>query len=227
MPLRIQNYGNSGGDKSRGYHPPACTCYKCNEERRLLEASKEEERRSAEYDRRVAETSQHAKNTAKDPKKRAHPRSCQCVECVKEKWERNSRNPANRRSPQGNSPDRNRPVQQPSGKPQTSSQQLATEVVHQSKAGARPTVHTQPSPPSFRSPRTDESKAFRLSRAITASALRYALALHAAAALGLMAYALVQGGTGSVLPTLDGAAEAYVQGWRAMGAMAGLVVSHV
>ena len=60
MPLKIQNYGDWAGDKRGGHHPPACTCYGCNEERRRLEASleasKEEERRVAEYDRRVAQT---------------------------------------------------------------------------------------------------------------------------------------------------------------------------
>ena len=56
MPLKIPNYGDWAGDKEGGHHPPACTCYGCNEERRRLEASKEEERRAAEYDRRVAQT---------------------------------------------------------------------------------------------------------------------------------------------------------------------------
>ena len=55
MPLRIENYGEWRGDRRGGHHPPACTCYRCNEERRRVEASKQEERRVAEYDRRVAE----------------------------------------------------------------------------------------------------------------------------------------------------------------------------
>ena len=56
MPLKIPNYGDWAGDKEGGHHPPACTCYNCNEERRRLEASKEEDRRAREYDRRVAQS---------------------------------------------------------------------------------------------------------------------------------------------------------------------------
>ena len=38
MPLKIGNYGNWEGDRpgnrpGSGYHPPACTCYSCNENR--------------------------------------------------------------------------------------------------------------------------------------------------------------------------------------------------
>ena len=57
MALRIQNYGDGENEKRRklrGYHPPACTCFACNEEQLTAEAAKEEERRVAEYDRRVA-----------------------------------------------------------------------------------------------------------------------------------------------------------------------------
>ena len=56
--MRIQNYGDDGNDrrrKVRGYHPPACTCFRCNEERLAKEAAEEEQRRVAEYDRRMAE----------------------------------------------------------------------------------------------------------------------------------------------------------------------------
>ena len=33
MPLKVQNYGEWDGERrnQRGYHPPACTCYRCNE----------------------------------------------------------------------------------------------------------------------------------------------------------------------------------------------------
>ena len=55
MLLKIQNYGSWEGDKPGGHHPPGCTCVKCNQERRQLEASQEEERRAKEYDRRVAQ----------------------------------------------------------------------------------------------------------------------------------------------------------------------------
>ena len=215
MPSRIQNYGDFGGDRVRGHHPPACTCYNCNEERRRLEASKEEERRAAEYDQRVAETSQRDQPAKKDPKNKPHPRSCQCVECVKKEWAGNPRNPASRA--RGG----NRPSQQPPGRPRTGSQQRAAEVVRQSEAGVRPRVHARPASPS-RGPRRRESKAFQLYRAITTSALRYALALHATAVLGLVVYALAQGGTSSVLPLLGDAAEAYVRGWRTVGTVAGL-----
>ena len=36
MPLRVQNYGEWDGERrnQRGYHPPACTCYSCNEAKR-------------------------------------------------------------------------------------------------------------------------------------------------------------------------------------------------
>ena len=38
MPLKIQNYGEWEGDRP-GYHPPACTCYECNEGRRRQKAA--------------------------------------------------------------------------------------------------------------------------------------------------------------------------------------------
>ncbi len=31
MPLRIGNYGEWSGDRPGGHHPPACTCFDCNE----------------------------------------------------------------------------------------------------------------------------------------------------------------------------------------------------
>ena len=52
--MKIQNYGNWKGDKRGGHHPPACTCYRCNEQRLEEEAAQEEARRVAEYDRQVA-----------------------------------------------------------------------------------------------------------------------------------------------------------------------------
>ena len=54
--MRDQNYDDSGHGwwhRLRGYHPPACTCYQCNEGRLAQEATDEEERQSAEYERRV------------------------------------------------------------------------------------------------------------------------------------------------------------------------------
>ena len=35
MPLKVTNYGEWEGDR-RGYHPPACTCYRCNEAKRAV-----------------------------------------------------------------------------------------------------------------------------------------------------------------------------------------------
>ena len=61
--MKIQNYGDWKGDKRGGHHPPACTCYRCNEERWRIEASKEEERRVAEYDRQVEKGRRSARLT--------------------------------------------------------------------------------------------------------------------------------------------------------------------
>lgn len=50
MPLRIGNYGSWEGDRpgkrpGGGYHPPACTCYECNEGRRRRRTSEDSSRR--------------------------------------------------------------------------------------------------------------------------------------------------------------------------------------
>ena len=182
MPLRIQNYGDWGGDKRGGHHPPACTCYRCNEERRRLEASKEEERRVAEYDRRTAESEGHTQSKRGAPK----------------------------------------PTRPGGGqtRPSTTSQRHAAEAVLQPVAGARPAGRARTG--GSKSSRK-EGRVFRLSRAATASAIRYALALHAAAVLGLVVYALTQEGASGVLPTLSNAAEAYVHAWQRVGAKAGVV----
>ena len=36
MPLKVQNYGEWDGERRnlQGHHPPACTCYSCNEAKR-------------------------------------------------------------------------------------------------------------------------------------------------------------------------------------------------
>ena len=186
--MKIQNYGDWKGDKRGGHHPPACTCYRCNEERRQREqeAAKEEAQRVVEQ--------APAGRTERPQPSPTQP------------------NPNNRA----------RPARQPSPSPQTSSQQRATEAVQQSKRGTRPEVRSRPQPPPPRRPRRQKTKLFRLSRAVMASALRYALTLHAAAALGLVAYALIQGGASSVLPTLASASEAYANAWRTVGTMANL-----
>ncbi len=198
--MRIQNYGDWKGDKPEGHHPPACTCYRCNEERRRLEASKEEERRVKEYDRRVAET--EARSAAEKPRSGPERSPFQGRSSSRDQ-------PRGTRSNQSN---RNRGTQ--SNKPsRTNSQRQAEEAVRQSKVGARPAARTRPTSPS-RAPREQQGKVVALSKAVTASALRYALALHAAAVVGLVMYALIQGGTPNVIPTLDGAADAYVNAWR-------------
>ena len=186
MPLKIQNYGDWRGDRRSGHHPPACTCYRCNEERRRLEASNEEERRVAEYDRRVAESQ---RRTKADHSERG----------------------------------KNKPTRPGGGqtKPRTTSQQRATEAVQQSVAGTLPVTRYGRDQQRGSSSRP-EGKLYGLTRAITASALRYALALHAVAILGVVVYALVQGGTSNVMPTLDSATKAYVQGWDSMGTIVGL-----
>ena len=55
-----------------GYHPPACTCYRCNEERLARETAEEEDRRVAEYDRRMAEV-QARSQTQNSPQGRNRP----------------------------------------------------------------------------------------------------------------------------------------------------------
>ena len=186
MPLRIQNYGEWRGDRRGGHHPPACTCYRCNEERRRIEASKEEERRVAEYDRRVAGSRRRAQASQNE---KGTPRS-------------------NRSGGSGT-------------RPQTSSQLRVAEAVQQSMAGAQPATQSVGRQRQGSS-RRREGKLYGLSKAVTASALRYALALHAAAVVGLLVYALIQGGTPNVMPTLDSAAEAYIDAWRSIGNTAGL-----
>ena len=185
--MKIQNYGDWKGDKPGGHHPPACTCYRCNEERRQLEAFKEEEHRVEE-----------SKARSRDKKQQGRP----------------SRSPSRNQTSARGRPRSSQPRQ-------TGSQRRAGEAVRQSVAGARPTVRTRPAPSPQR-PRKQQGRVFEVSRAVTASALRYALVLHTVAAVGLAVYALTQGGPSNVLPTLDGAADAYVQAWRSVGNVAGL-----
>ena len=184
--MKIQNYGDWKGDKRGGHHPPACTCYRCNEERRRVNASKEEERRVAEYDRRLAESQR-----------------------------RNERTQSNSGSSKPTRPDGGQ------SRPRTTSQRRAAEAVHHSAAGARPTAISKAAPNRSGTPK-NEIKAFRLSKAITGAALRYSLYLHSAAILGVVVFALVQGGGANVMPTLYSAAEAYGQGWSAMVTALGL-----
>ena len=196
--MKIQNYGVWKGDKPGGHHPPACTCYRCNEERHRLEASKEEERRVKEYDRRMAET----QGQSGGRKQQSSPNRFQS------QGSRSNQSNPNRVSQSGQSPRANL-------------QQRAAEAVEQSESVARPVARKQPTPSSRRTGRR-RGKVFAASRAVTALALRYMLALHAVAVVTVAAYALIQEGASNVLPTLDGAAEAYVNAWRSAGSMAGL-----
>ena len=124
MPLKVTNYGEWEGDR-QGYHPPACTCYSCNEAKRGG-------------------------------------------------WEI-------------------RPA------PQTASVPAAMPQAQRQRnqpAGTRPA----------RSP-------FRAMGRITGAALRYAIALHAAAIAGLAIYAGVQDGAEGIVPALSTAWDAYAGAW--------------
>jgi DNA mismatch repair ATPase MutL len=198
--MKIQNYGDWKGDKPGGHHPPACTCYRCNEERRRLEASKEEERRVKEYDRRVGENQTRSAAGKQQSSPNRSPSQSRGSPRNQPRGSRSNQSSRNRAS-QSDQPSR------------TNSQQRAAEAVQQSKVGARPVARAWPTP-SSRRPGRQRSKVVALLRVVTASALRYVLALHAAAVVGLVVYALTQGGAPNVMPTLHGAAEAYVNAWR-------------
>ena len=51
--MKIHNYGEYEKSRLRGYHPPACTCYRCNEAKAAALASEAEDKAVAEYDRRT------------------------------------------------------------------------------------------------------------------------------------------------------------------------------
>ena len=124
MPLKVTNYGEWEGDR-QGYHPPACTCYSCNEAKRG-----------------VPET-----------------------------------------------PPRPQTVSVPAAMPQVQRQR-------NQPAGTRPA-----------------RRPFRAIGRITGTALRYAIALHAAAIAGLAIYAGVQDGADGVVPALSTAWDAYAGAW--------------
>ena len=121
MPLKVTNYGEWEGDR-RGYHPPACTCYSCNE---------------AKKDR-------------------------------------------------GETPLR----------PQTASRPAPAHPSAPMPAGTRPA-----------------RRPFRAMGRIIGAALRYAIALHAAAIAGLAIYAVVQDGAEGIVPALSTAWDAYAGAW--------------
>ena len=59
--MKVPNYGQWEGDQPGGHHPPACTCYACNELKLRRQTAEEEQRRSAEYERRIAQVQQHGR----------------------------------------------------------------------------------------------------------------------------------------------------------------------
>lgn len=124
MPLKVTNYGEWEGDR-QGYHPPACTCYSCNE----------------------------AKMTVPETPLRPPTASV------------------------------------PAAMPQAQRQ-------HHKPAGTRPA-----------------RRPFRAMGRSIGAALRYAIALHAAAIAGLAIYAGVQNGADGVVPALSTAWDAYARAW--------------
>ena len=124
MPLKVTNYGEWEGDR-QGYHPPACTCYSCNEAKRA-----------------VPET-----------------------------------------------PPRPPTAPLPAAMPQAQRQRNQPAVTRPAR---RP---------------------FRAMGRITGAALRYAIALHAAAIAGLAIYAGVQDGADGIVPALSTAWDAYAEAW--------------
>ena len=194
---RLGNFGPWGGR-----HPPACTCYDCNEQRQREEASKEEARRVGEYDRLVAGSRARGGKQQNNPKspvsKPWHPGKAS----ASTQSQRTQLNPSSQQRP-------------------TSSQRRAAETVRRSKVGTQSATQSRPTTPS-RKPQGRQGRILGVSKAIVASALRYALALHVVAVAGLAVYALAQGGAPSVLPTLSDAAVAYAQAWHEAGVMAGV-----
>ena len=124
MPLKVTNYGEWEGDR-RGYHPPACTCYSCNEAKRD-----------------GGET----------------------------------------------------PLRPPAA----------------SGPAAMPQAQRQPNKPAGTRP---ARRPFRTTGRIIGAALRYAIALHAAAIAGLAVYAAVQNGADGIVPALSTAWDAYAGAW--------------
>ena len=124
MPLKVTNYGEWEGDR-QGYHPPACTCYSCNEAKRGG-------------------------------------------------WE------------------------------------IRPEPQTVSVPAAMPQAQRQRNQPAVTRP---ARRPFRAMGRITGAALRYAIALHAAAIAGLAIYAIVQDGAEGIVPALSTAWDAYAGAW--------------
>jgi DNA mismatch repair ATPase MutL len=158
-------------------------------------AAKEEERRAKEYDKIVAEATagtSREKQQSKPNRRSSQSRSTSPDQSQSSRSGQGQRGGANQSK---------KPAPTSSQPALTSSQQQAAQAVRQSVIGARPATVARPAP-SQRRPQGQENKVLKVSRAVIASAVRYALALHAAAAVGLVVYALVQGGAPNVVPTL-------------------------
>ena len=73
MPLKLGNYGEWEGDRPGGHHPPACTCYDCNEERNKRNAAEtatayHERLRAVERRRALTQTRRAANPRASRPR---------------------------------------------------------------------------------------------------------------------------------------------------------------
>ena len=209
--MKIQNYGEWKGDKPGGHHPPACTCYRCNEERRRLEASKEEERRVKEYDRRVAET--QARSGGGKQQSSPNPSPSQDRAPARSQ-------PQSSRSNQGS---RNR-ASQSSQSPRTSSRSGRTDGRRQLSVSQRQVPARNAA---SKAPETAEQGVRDVEgHYCLGVALRYRATRGGGCRSGGIRFgsgvAPHHGGAPSMMPTLDGASEAYVHAWRTAGALVGL-----
>ena len=195
MPLKVQNYGEWLGDKPGGHHPPACTCVDCNEGRKQQEAAIGDQRakdaavRQAEDALRQA-ARPRAKHAAKPKQPPAKPKSVA--------------QPKTTAQP--------RSVAQP----KTTAQPRSVAQPRRPLVRPAPAQSTQAAVLPRRRYRRRERPPSNLLRRITATTLRYALAVHVATVAGLAVYTVIQAGAADVLPTLADAGEAYGTAWASM-----------
>ena len=254
--MKIPNYGGGEHDRLPGYHPPACTCYDCNEGRRR----QEEVRRKAEADARREAAIREAEEAVRKlapakthtPAGPARPRGLTISNYTHESATLTWTDPGDStitgyqilRRVRGPGTDF-APMVDDTGTTDTtyvdhtvvpktlyayqikainavglSSQRHVANVdipapPESSPAPARPASSRRTkaqTPPAHRG-RRQESRVFRVSRLITATALRYALALHVATLAALAVYTIIQNGFTGVLPMLADAADAYAGAW--------------
>ncbi len=260
MAMKIPNYGGGEHDRLPGYHPPACTCYDCNEGRRR----QEEVRRKTEADARREAAIREAEEAVRKPApaktpamaRPARPRGLTISDYTHESvtltWTdpgdntitgyqilRRVRGPGQDFAPivddtgttdttyvdhtvvpkalyayqvkainaVGLSPQRHAANVDIPAAPTESSPPPAAPASPSSSQSAKAKT-----PPARRGQR-QESRVFRVSRLIMATALRYALALHVATLAALAVYAIIQNGFTGVLPMLADAMDAYVGAW--------------